>query len=229
MSQNLFKRLITSIILLFLFFFINFSHNYIFIFSILILGIIICTEANNLFSKLLNKKFIKNVSTFKKFNIKFLSLNIITFCYIFLIFCISSYDIHRSEGPVLFLYILSICFFTDIGGYVIGKNIGGKKLSKISPNKTISGTIGSFIFSTIPLIIFFNFNYLDLEININNIIFCLLISLISQLGDLFVSYLKRKAKIKDTGKILPGHGGILDRVDGIIFAVPFSYFLLGLI
>ena len=120
-------------------------------------------------------------------------------------------------------------FFTDIGGYVIGKTLGGKKLSKISPNKTISGTIGSFIFSTIPLTIFFKLNYLDLEINIENIIFCLFISLISQLGDLFVSYLKRKAKIKDTGKILPGHGGILDRVDGIIFAVPFSYFLLRLI
>jgi phosphatidate cytidylyltransferase len=127
------------------------------------------------------------------------------------------------------LYVISICFFTDIGGYVIGKTLGGKKLSKISPNKTISGTIGSFIFSTIPLTIFFKLNYLDLEINIENIIFCLFISLISQLGDLFVSYLKRKAKIKDTGKILPGHGGILDRVDGIIFAVPFSYFLLRLI
>jgi phosphatidate cytidylyltransferase len=89
--------------------------------------------------------------------------------------------------------------------------------------------MGSFIFSTFPLIIFFNLNYLNLEINLDNIIFCLFISFISQLGDLFVSYLKRKAKIKDTGKILPGHGGILDRVDGIIFAVPFSYILLGFI
>jgi phosphatidate cytidylyltransferase len=124
---------------------------------------------------------------------------------------------------------MCICIFTDIGGYVFGKVIGGKKLSKISPNKTISGTIGSFLFSLLPLALLLNFNYLDLEFNINNIIFCLLISLISQLGDLFISYLKRKSKIKDTGKILPGHGGILDRVDGIIFAVPFSYILLKII
>jgi phosphatidate cytidylyltransferase len=83
--------------------------------------------------------------------------------------------------------------------------------------------------SIIPLIIVLNFNYIDLEFSVLNIIFCLLISLTSQLGDLFISYIKRKAKIKDTGNLLPGHGGILDRVDGIIFAVPFSYFLLRLI
>ena len=229
MPQNLIKRVITSLILLSIFFFINFSHQYIFIFSILIVGITICIEANNLFLKLLSIKYIKSANSYKKFNFKLLSLNIVTFCYIFLIFCNFSYQIHISKDPVLFLYIICICFFTDIGGYVIGKIIGGKKLSKISPNKTISGTIGSFIFSIIPLIIFFKFNYLNLEINMNNILFCLFISSISQLGDLFISYLKRKAKIKDTGKILPGHGGILDRVDGIIFAVPFSYFILELI
>ena len=229
MSQNLSKRIVTSIILLILLFFINFSHQYIFIISILLLGVTICIEANNLFLKLLSIKYIKSANSYKKFNFKLLSLNIVTFCYIFLIFCNFSYQIHISKDPVLFLYIICICFFTDIGGYVIGKIIGGKKLSKISPNKTISGTIGSFIFSIIPLIIFFKFNYLNLEINMNNILFCLFISSISQLGDLFISYLKRKAKIKDTGKILPGHGGILDRVDGIIFAVPFSYFILELI
>jgi len=125
--------------------------------------------------------------------------------------------------------LISICFCTDIGGYVFGKIIGGKKLSKISPNKTISGTIGSFIFSIIPLVIVLNFNYIDFEFSLINIIFCLLISLISQLGDLFISFIKRKAKIKDTGNLLPGHGGILDRVDGIIFAVPFSYLLLRLL
>ena len=125
--------------------------------------------------------------------------------------------------------MISICFFTDIGGYVVGKIIGGKKLTKISPNKTISGTFGSFIFSIVPLIIVLNFNYIDLEFNPTNLIFCLLISLISQVGDLFISFIKRKAKIKDTGNLLPGHGGILDRMDGIIFAIPFSYFLLKLL
>tara|TARA_B110000003_G_C16443679_1_gene455069 strand:- start:79 stop:609 length:531 start_codon:yes stop_codon:yes gene_type:complete len=170
-----------------------------------------------------------SVKSFKKFNIKFLILNVLTFFYVFFIFCFFSYVIHSSESEVFFFYIVSICFFTDIGGYVFGKILGGKKLSKISPNKTISGTIGSFISSIIPLIFFLNFDFLNLELNMNNILFCLLISLISQLGDLFISFIKRKAKIKDTGNLLPGHGGVLDRVDGIIFAVPFSYFLLELI
>ena len=83
--------------------------------------------------------------------------------------------------------------------------------------------------SIVPLIIVLNFNYLNVEFNLTSIIFCLLVSLISQLGDLFISLIKRKAKIKDTGNLLPGHGGILDRLDGIIFAIPFSYFLLRLI
>ena len=228
MSQNLLKRIITSIILLSLLFFINFSHKYIFILSILTLGIFICIESNRLFSKLLITKKTKN-SFLKRYDGKFLILNIITFFYIFFIFCNFSYEIHKSESPVFFIYVISICFFTDIGGYVFGKTIGGKKLSKISPNKTISGTIGSFILSIVPLILVSNFNYLELEFNLKNVLFCLVISLISQLGDLFISLLKRKAKIKDTGNLLPGHGGVLDRVDGIIFAVPFSYFLLKLI
>ena len=226
MSQNLLKRIITSFILLSLLFFISFSHQNVFIIAILILGIIICVEANNLFSKLLFTKILKKNSFFDKFNSKFFIFNIIVFCYIFFIFCGLSYEIHKSEGAVFFLYIISICFFTDIGGYVVGKTVGGKKLSKISPNKTISGTIGSFLFSIIPLLFLLNIVYLDLTPNFSNILFCLLISLVSQSGDLFISFLKRKAKIKDTGKILPGHGGVLDRLDGIIFAVPFSYLLL---
>ena len=229
MSQNLLKRLITSIVLLSLFIFINFSHQYIFILSILIIGLIICIEANNLFSKLLTNKNSKKNSSINKLNANFIILNIITFSYIFFIFCNLSYEIHRSESPIFFLYIISICFFTDIGGYIFGKIIGGKKLSKISPNKTIAGAIGSFIFSIIPLIIALNFNFLDLEFNLTNIILCLLISLISQIGDLFISLIKRKAEIKDTGNLLPGHGGILDRMDGIIFAVPFSYILIKLL
>ena len=228
MSQNLSKRLITSIVLLSLLIFINFSHKYIFILSILIIGLIICLEANNLFLKLLTNKYLKKHEPKNKLNIKFIILNTITFFYIFFIFSYLSYEIHRSESPIFFLYLISICFFTDIGGYVFGKIIGGKKLSKISPNKTVAGTVGSFILSIIPLIIVVNFNYIDLPFNLTNIIFCLLVSLISQLGDLFISLIKRKAKIKDTGNLLPGHGGILDRVDGIIFAVPFSYFLLKL-
>ena len=228
MSKNLLKRIITSIILLILLIFINFSHQYIFILSVLILGALICFEVNSLFSKLLIKSNSKKNYSLKKFNSNFFFLNILAFSYIFFIFCNLSYEIHKSESPIFFLYIISICFFTDIGGYVFGKIIGGKKLSKISPNKTISGTLGSFILSIFPLIFFINFNYLDLELDFKNTIFCLLISLISQLGDLFISFIKRKAEIKDTGNLLPGHGGFLDRLDGIIFAVPFSYILIKL-
>jgi len=229
MSQNFLKRIITSIILLSILIFVNFSHKYIFILSIIIISLMICAEANNLFSKFLINKLSKKNNSINKPNIKFVMFNIITFLYIFFVFCYFSYEIYRSESPIFFLYIISICFFTDIGGYFFGKIIGGKKLSKISPNKTIAGTVGSFIMSIIPLIIVINFNYLDLEFNLINIIFCLFISLISQIGDLFISLIKRKAKIKDTGNLLPGHGGILDRVDGIIFAVPFSYLLLKLL
>ena len=229
MSQNLFKRLITSILLLLLLLLVIFSHHYIFILSISLIGAIICIEANNIFSKLTVNQNLRKKITIKKFNFKFLTLNIITFTYVFFIFCYFSYEIYRLEGPIFFLYVICICIFTDIGGYVFGNIIGGKKLTKISPNKTISGTVGSFIFSVIPLILFLNFSFLDVEFNLNFIVFGLLISLISQIGDLFISSFKRKVKIKDTGKILPGHGGILDRFDGIIFAVPFSYFLLRLI
>jgi len=226
MSQNLIKRIITSVILLFLFFIISFSNKYIFIFSICLVGLIICIEANKIFLKLLEIRLQDGSYIIKKFNFKFLILNLITFFYIFFIFCYFSYKIYLIQTPIFFLYFISICFFTDIGGYIFGKIIRGKKLTSISPNKTISGTFGSFIFSLIPLILFSNLNYPNLEFGINNLIFCLTISLISQIGDLSISYLKRKTNIKDTGNILPGHGGMLDRLDGIIFALPFSYLLL---
>ena len=121
---------------------------------------------------------------------------------------------------ISFIFLLLICISTDVGGFVFGKLIGGKKLTKISPKKTYSGLFGSFIFSltTGYILFFFNAYYLNFKLNLWFII--LIISLISQCGDLIISYLKRKAKIKDTGSILPGHGGILDRIDGILFALP---------
>jgi phosphatidate cytidylyltransferase len=229
MTNNITKRIITSFFLLLILFMVNFSHHFIFATTILILGLIICIEANNVFLKIISSQYSNSKNFTKKFNLNLLIFNIITFCYVFFIFCHYSYKIHEIEGPIFFLYLISICFFTDIGGYIFGKIIGGKKLTKISPNKTISGSLGSFIFAIIPLIVFINQEYLNLQFSQNNILFCFFVSLISQIGDLFVSYLKRKAKIKDTGKILPGHGGALDRLDGIIFAVPFSYLLLKLI
>ena len=118
--------------------------------------------------------------------------------------------------------IILICIFTDIGGYVFGNIFKGPKLTKISPSKTYSGVIGSFLFSLIIGIIFVKYlenNLLDNDLT-KIIISILMISLISQLGDLIISFFKRKAKLKDTGKILPGHGGLLDRIDGIIFVMP---------
>ena len=172
MSQNLLKRIITSAFLLLLLLFITFSHQYIFVFTILFLGFIICFEANKIFLKILSFKNLEK-KKIKKINFKFLILNIITFCYVFFVFCNSAYEIHKYQSPVFFLYVIGICIFTDIGGYVFGNIIGGKKLSKISPNKTISGSIGSFIFSIIPLIIIVNTNYLNLDLNLKNIVFCL--------------------------------------------------------
>ena len=117
---------------------------------------------------------------------------------------------------------MSICIFTDIGGYIFGNVFKGKKLTSISPNKTYSGMIGSFVCSLLICMLFI------IYLNFSNsfIIYTFLISLVSQAGDLFISYLKRKANIKDTGNFLPGHGGFLDRLDGIIFAIPIGIKIL---
>ena len=141
-------------------------------------------------------------------------------------FIFVGYDLNNKSFSYL-LFVLLICMFSDTGGYLIGKSIGGKKLTKISPNKTVSGSIGSFIFSLFPILIFIYF--IDLKnqsINFSQLIFIsLFLSLICQLGDLFISSFKRQAKVKDTGSILPGHGGLLDRIDGAIFVIPASYII----
>ena len=147
---------------------------------------------------------------------------------IFLLFSFyAAFDV-RESGSNLFLFIIVVCIFTDIGGYMFGKTLKGPKLTKISPNKTYSGVIGSFLFSIIAGLVFIK--YID-DLSFKNndqlviLLVILLISFISQIGDLIISYFKRKAKLKDTGKILPGHGGLLDRIDGLVFVVPIIYFL----
>ena len=149
---------------------------------------------------------------------------------IFLIFSFySAYDLRNYAGLNSFLLIILICIFTDIGGYIFGKIFKGPKLTKISPNKTYSGVVGSFIVSLIIVGTYINYK-IDINFffgyNLVTLVFILLISFVSQLGDLIISYFKRKARVKDTGKILPGHGGLLDRIDGMIFAFPFSYVIL---
>ena len=231
MSKKLKKRVFTSAILLLILIIFNFTKF--FMVGVFIAVLFICIEFSELLSKLVGPGLLKQnrkSSCPEKLNFKYLTLQILIIFYVLIIFGGTSMELHgRSGSPVFFLFILSICFFSDIGGYIIGKLIGGKKLTKISPNKTISGSIGSFLFSVFPLLLFYNYNQYEYFFSINNLLFCLIISLVCQLGDLFISYLKRKAKIKDTGVILPGHGGLLDRVDGIIFAVPFAYLFFELI
>ncbi len=147
--------------------------------------------------------------------------------YIFLVISFYTiYEIRNDEslGYWIFIFITIICISTDIGGYVFGKLFKGPKLTKFSPNKTFSGMVGGYILSVISLIIFTNYTF-EKDLPNNWILFVLIISSISQLGDIIVSYFKRLSKVKDTGKIIPGHGGMLDRVDGMIFAFPFSYLI----
>ena len=141
----------------------------------------------------------------------------------------ATFEIREQNSFKFFLFIVTICVFTDIGGYIFGKIFKGPKLTKISPKKTYAGVIGSFSLSLIAGLIFVN--YLDDVPTITNadsltlLLPILSISLISQIGDLIISYFKRKAKLKDTGKILPGHGGVLDRIDGLVFVMPIIYLL----
>ena len=214
MNLKLKKRITTSVILFLLTIFCIFINPYVFIIAIIIVSYLSWYETNHLINSIN-----KGVT-----NWQYVAFNLTTFFYAFGIFTVSAIGLYFLLGQVFFLYVLSICICTDIGGYIIGKKIGGKKLTKISPNKTISGSLGSFCFSMLPLLVFNNFDKFEYSLySIDNFLFCLKVSLVCQLGDLFVSYFKRKAKVKDTGRILPGHGGILDRVDGIIFAVPFVF------
>ena len=134
-------------------------------------------------------------------------------------------DFNQDYFHILFIAI--ICISTDIGGYIFGKLLKGPKLTKLSPNKTYAGVIGSFLLAIIIIILFFEltFKIFNFRFDLETLIFVLAVSLVSQIGDIIISYFKRLSKIKDTGNIIPGHGGILDRIDGMIFAYPFSYLI----
>jgi len=155
---------------------------------------------------------------FKKKRIKQFLFNSIFVCYLFIFLLIFIFGLNDIHFKIILFIILLICISSDIGGILFGKIFKGPKLIKISPNKTISGSIGSFILSILTSTILLNYIF-NTEI-INNIFLGLTVSLSVQLGDLFFSYLKRKSSLKNTGNILPGHGGILDRVDGILFGIP---------
>jgi len=187
------------------------------IISLIIIAIISWIEFYALISKIFKKKFLKD--KFFRFSYKALSLIYLSGL-VYLIFNIES---EYSDLKIYLLYSVLVAILSDIGGLICGKIFKGKKLTKISPNKTISGSIGSFMFSML-LIPFFYKVQIDQSL-VNFFLITIIISLTSQLGDLFISLLKRKAKVKDTSDLLPGHGGVLDRVDGIIFAIPLGIFL----
>ena len=213
MKNELLKRTLSSIILTPLAFFFIMKGSFFFNFFILICFLITSYEWH-----ILSKK-----------------KNYYLIGYIFLI--ISFYSVYALRNyfdgeSFAFLLVMLICIGTDMGGYIFGKIFKGPKLLKeISPNKTFSGMIGGYILAIVIISIYFNYNYIlypgYVEPNFNYQIFIeiLLLSTVSQIGDIIISYFKRLSKVKDTGKIIPGHGGMLDRIDGMIFAFPVAYFI----
>jgi phosphatidate cytidylyltransferase len=210
--NDLKTRLLTSVFLIFLLYF-SFNYSFILIISLILISLISWIEFQGLISKIFTKKTFKSV--FLKLIIKATSLLYLTI-FSGLVFS----GISQNNFKMSILFLICICILSDIGGLIFGKFFKGKKLTKISPNKTISGSIGSFVLSLFLVPIF----YFLLEDKFNNpvdlILLTILVSFSCQLGDLFISFLKRKAKVKDTGNLLPGHGGVLDRIDGMLFAIP---------
>ncbi len=218
MKPELFKRTISSIFLMGLIFLSALINDYIFLSILFVVIIFSWIEWIKIIEKIRLKKIYYLIHI-----ILFLIYLLMAFIISFNVFLIDKY---------FFMTILMICIFSDIGGYVFGKTFKGKKLTKISPNKTISGSIGSFILSYIGFfVIYFYFNdLLFVRLEIVVLVFTpFFISFVCQLGDLFISYFKRKAKIKNTGNIIPGHGGLLDRIDGAIFALPIGFIILSLL
>ena len=209
MLKNLQKRIYTSIILLLLLF-LMMINNYAMAFFLMLIGIFSVLEFFTIILKIFEKNKIKQFF----YNIIFI-MYIFSFCTYFLI--LSSF-LHLK---ILIFMVLLTCVASDIGGFIFGKIFKGPKLTKISPNKTISGAIGSLIFSSL-LILMLTY-YLTKSFDLYTIIIGCIISISCQIGDLFFSLLKRKSFLKDSGNFLPGHGGILDRIDGILLGIPVGF------
>ncbi len=218
MKSELIKRTISSLFLISLILLSTLINNYVFLSILFIVIILSWVEWIKIIEKTSLKKIYRVIHI-----IFFLIYLLMAFIICFNVFIIDKY---------FFLTILMICVFSDVGGYVFGKTFRGKKLTKISPNKTVSGSIGSFVLSYVGFFtIYFYFNdLLFVRLQIESLFFIpFFISSICQLGDLFISYYKRKAKIKNTGNIIPGHGGLLDRIDGTIFALPIGFIIISLL
>ncbi len=209
-KKDLIKRILSSIILFPVVIFIILKGSYLFNFFLVVCFVTVIFEWH---------KMIKKKNYYYYLGIIFLFFSFY-----------SVYELNRmNNNYTTFLFILLICISTDIGGFFFGKLFKGPKLTSISPNKTYSGAIGSLLFSILFTFYFFKIAYLFPEktnISFSTYFLAILISLVSQIGDIVISYFKRLSKIKDTGKIIPGHGGLLDRTDGMIFAFPFAYIIL---
>ena len=217
MSSELQKRIKTSFFLLCLLF-LMFSYTYILIISLIIICIISWIEFYALISKIYKRKNRNNKIV--RFILKTTSLLYLST----LIYIILMSKLSNPEFEIFIIYSILVSVMTDIGGLVICRTFKGRKLTRISPKKTISGSIGSFIFS-LSLIPFFIQSIPGISFYLM-IFITIIISMFSQIGDLFISYLKRKAKVKNTSNLLPGHGGVLDRIDGIIFSIPVGFLTL---
>ena len=206
--SNLQKRLFTSIILLSLILLI-FSYNLALVYFLIIFGVLSILE----FIQLIKKIKLKIISQ--------IFINFIFISYIFIFTVLFFSFVNLSNLKILLFILLLGCVASDIGGFIYGKIIKGPKLTRISPNKTYAGVAGSFVLSI--LLIFLLFNYYTQIFSYKILVVAVVTSIFCQLGDLFFSFLKRKAKLKDTGKIIPGHGGVLDRLDGILLGIPFGF------
>ena len=207
-KKELHKRILSSIILIPISFFFIIQGSLTFIFF---LSLIFLTTSFEWFNMTKKKDLLRIFGLF----------------FLFFSFYSAVY-LRQYIGLNFFIFLIIVCIFTDTGGYIFGKIFKGPRLTKVSPKKTYSGVIGSFLISLLFGLIYIKYlgqkGKILLETDsIFIILLILFISLVSQIGDLIISYFKRKAKLKDTGKILPGHGGFLDRIDGIIFVMPITY------
>ena len=208
MSSNFKKRFFTSIGLFFLVLLI-FKFNLVLIYFLILIGVLSILEFLQI-----TKKIFRN-------NLSLILINKIFILYIFL-FCYLFFILSNQFNLKLIIYILLLgCVASDIGGFIFGKTFKGPKLTKTSPNKTYAGALGSIFLTMLIMAILFNLIMTQFTFKI--LLIGLIVSIACQLGDLFFSLLKRKAKIKDTGNILPGHGGILDRIDGILIGMPVGF------
>ena len=216
--KNLIKRIFSSLILLIILF-CSFTNIILISFFLIVLSFLTLKELNIMYDIIFKKE------KFSYFIFFLISLIYIT---IFSMLTFIHLSPMESKNILSIIFILMICSLTDIGGYIIGNIIGGKKLTKISPKKTYSGVLGSFLFPLIFCSLFFKFFNHLFVFDINLFILIILVSLITQMGDLIISFLKRKANLKDTGTLLPGHGGVLDRIDGILFGLPIGIMLISI-